>query len=155
MDEMTEVVVNQLTGEYTHSVDAKNRLFIPAKHRELLGATFVIAKDLHVNCLRVFSLEAWKAYIAPIEKLKGQKKAQVKRFLFPNADPQSADSQGRATIPKPLLDYAGIDPKEAPRVVVIGCETHAEIWNINEYEKMKADLNMDELLADLGDEVDL
>ena len=26
-----------LTGEFRHTVDAKNRLFIPAKHREELG----------------------------------------------------------------------------------------------------------------------
>lgn len=155
MNEEFDFGINQLTGEYRHSIDAKNRLFIPAKHRELLGTTFVIAKDFHANCLRVFSLEAWKAYIAPIEKLKGEKKAKVKRFLFPNADPQSADNQGRATIPKPLLDYAGISYEDAREVAIIGCETYAEIWNAAEYEKMKANLDMEELFADLDEEVDL
>lgn len=30
-----------LTGEYRHSLDPKNRIFIPAKHREELGETFM------------------------------------------------------------------------------------------------------------------
>ena len=31
-----------LMGKFTHNLDAKNRLFIPAKHRDQLGETFVI-----------------------------------------------------------------------------------------------------------------
>ena len=33
-----------LTGEYKHALDPKKRLFIPAKHREELGPSFVIVK---------------------------------------------------------------------------------------------------------------
>ena len=57
-----------LTGEYRHSVDPKNRLFIPAKHREELGPSFMIVKDVRGPRLKVFSMEAWEAYIAPIRK---------------------------------------------------------------------------------------
>ena len=32
-----------MTGTYEHSIDAKNRLFIPAKLREELGVTFYLA----------------------------------------------------------------------------------------------------------------
>ena len=35
-----------LTGEYRHSIDAKKRLFIPAKHREELGTTFMTLEGL-------------------------------------------------------------------------------------------------------------
>ena len=33
-------------GEYRHNKDSKNRVFMPAKLREELGETFVIAKDI-------------------------------------------------------------------------------------------------------------
>ena len=32
-----------MTGTYEHSIDAKGRLFIPAKLREELGVTFYLA----------------------------------------------------------------------------------------------------------------
>ena len=48
-----------LTGEYRHSVDAKNRLFIPAKHREELGEELIVARDIRTQMLKVFSLEGW------------------------------------------------------------------------------------------------
>ena len=43
-----------MTGQYAHNIDAKGRLFIPAKLREALGATFhvTIGQD---GCLSVFS----------------------------------------------------------------------------------------------------
>ena len=37
-------------GEYRHTLDAKGRLFIPAKLREELGDSFVVTKGLD-QCL--------------------------------------------------------------------------------------------------------
>ena len=34
-----------MTGTYEHSIDAKGRLFIPAKLREELGVTFYLARS--------------------------------------------------------------------------------------------------------------
>ena len=46
-------------GEYRHSKDSKNRVFMPAKLREELGESFVIAKDIREKCLKVYSLAGW------------------------------------------------------------------------------------------------
>ena len=46
-------------GEFKHNLDAKKRLFIPAKFREELGETFVIVKLLRDKGLRVCSLTEW------------------------------------------------------------------------------------------------
>ena len=40
-----------LSGEFRHQVDTKNRLFIPAKHREELGESFMIVRSIRENCL--------------------------------------------------------------------------------------------------------
>lgn len=33
-------------GEYTHSIDAKGRVIVPAKFREALGNEFIVTKGL-------------------------------------------------------------------------------------------------------------
>ena len=43
-------VSSLLTGEYSHSIDAKGRLIIPSKFREILGEDFVITKGMD-GCL--------------------------------------------------------------------------------------------------------
>lgn len=142
---------DELTGEYRHTIDSKGRFFIPAKLREYLGASFVIAKDFRAPILKIYSEEAWKVYTEPINQMKGDLKARYKRFLFPNADPQSADAQGRATIVKPLLEYAGINVKEAKEIVILGCGDYAEIWSLAAYEASMAsrEEDLDALRADL------
>ena len=46
-------------GEYSHALDAKNRIFIPAKYREELGETFVITKSID-KCLTVYTMAEWE-----------------------------------------------------------------------------------------------
>ena len=58
--------MNMFMGEYTHSVDAKGRLIIPAKFRETLGDEFVVTKGLD-HCLFAYTLKDWEVLA---EKLK-------------------------------------------------------------------------------------
>ncbi len=119
-----------LTGEYRHSVDPKNRLFIPAKHREELGPSFMIVKDVRGPRLKVFSMDAWEAYIAPIRKQERRLAESALRFLHKDAVTAEPDSQGRVLLTPGLLAYAGIT-KEA---VVVGCADYCEIWSAERYE---------------------
>ena len=41
--------IDMLMGEYNHTIDAKGRLIVPAKFREVLGDEFVVTKGLD-NC---------------------------------------------------------------------------------------------------------
>ena len=47
-----------LKGEYSHNIDAKGRLIIPAKFRDDLGEHFVITKGME-NCLYVYPEAEW------------------------------------------------------------------------------------------------
>ena len=47
-----------LTGQYQHSIDAKGRVFIPAKLREELGETFYVTMGMD-SCLSVYSDASW------------------------------------------------------------------------------------------------
>jgi MraZ protein len=121
-----------LTGEFRHSLDAKNRIFMPAKLREELGETFIIVRDIREKCLKVYSMEGWAAYTAPIKEKPRQLAEQVMRLLHRSAAQVTPDSQGRVLLPPMLVEYARIEKN----AVVVGCEEYAEIWSEANYQTM-------------------
>lgn len=132
-------------GEFRHGIDAKKRIFIPAKMRDDLGETFVVAKDIREHCLKLYSLEGWDEYLKPIREKERKLMEPVMRFLNSTMARVSPDSQGRITLPKELVEYADI--REA--AVVVGCGDYAEIWSEEAYEKLKAELDVSKLLEEL------
>jgi MraZ protein len=113
------------TGEFEHNIDPKNRIFVPAKFREELGETFVVSRDIRGPRLRVFSLEGWNEYIAPILKQERRISEKALRYLHRNAIQVKADAQGRILLTKDLIDYACITKS----AVIVGCSSYAEIWS--------------------------
>ena len=119
------------TGEFNHTLDSKNRLFIPAKHREMLGETFMVVRSIRENCIKVYSLEEWDAFLKPIMALPRKTSEVTLRFLHRNAAQVSPDSQGRILLPTGLVEYAEIKKN----AVVVGCGSYAEIWAEENYNK--------------------
>ena len=120
------------SGEFKHTLDTKNRLFIPAKHREELGESFMVAKSIRENCLKVYSMAEWEEYISPILKMERKASEAILRALHRDAAQVSADAQGRIVIPAALVSYAGI----VKNAVVVGCGKYAEIWSEEGYNAM-------------------
>ena len=110
-------------GKFTHNLDAKNRLFIPAKHREQLGESFVITRSID-KCLSVYSKEEWERYAEKLDQLPSTQAREIARFLYANATEVQPDSQGRVLVPAELVSHAGIEKS----AVIVGCGRRAEIW---------------------------
>lgn len=137
-----------LLGRFTHTVDAKNRLFIPAKHREQLGDSFVITRNID-KCLSVFSMAEWEKYTDKLEQLPTTQAREIARFIYSNAAEVQPDSQGRILISAELLAYAGIQKS----AVIVGCGRRAEIWAEevwNEKNNVEATDSLTELMIELG-----
>ena len=134
-----------LGGEYRHNLDPKNRIFIPAKLREELGSTFVVAKDIREKCLKVYSLSGWENYITPLREQKRKLSEKILRFLHASLVQVTPDSQGRIVLPQELVVHAEIEKN----VVIVGCCDYAEIWAEAGYEKLKEDEDLSEMLAEL------
>lgn len=130
-----------LTGEFRHSIDQKNRIFVPAKLREELGETFMVARDIREKCLKVYSLEGWAAYTAPIKEQRRELVEQVMRLLHRTAAQVTPDSQGRILLPPGLVEYAEIEKN----AVVVGCCDYAEIWSDTNYERIIDNVDDDAL----------
>lgn len=131
-------------GEFKHNLDAKKRIFIPAKFREELGETFVIAKVFRGNCLRVCSIEEWEKYIEPILAMNRNASEGILRKLHRRAIQVTPDAQGRVVI-SDLVPFAKIEKN----AVIIGCGHYAEIWAEEEYEAMLNEEDDDDMLEAL------
>ena len=112
-----------MTGEYQHSLDAKGRLFIPAKLRDELGEVFFITISMD-RCLCAYSGESWKNLTERVDAMPYVKQRKM-RPIFAHAAKCELDAQGRALIPQKLRDYAGF----TKNVTVVGCNNHAELWD--------------------------
>lgn len=137
-----------LMGNYSHSIDAKNRLIIPAKLKEQLGDTITIIKDSD-KCLCVYSAEEWQNYTATFNTLSKSQAKEVARYIYSNAIEVQPDSQGRVLLPQTMVDFAGI----TKNVVTIGCGKYVEIWAEERWNEMNMGdepENFAETLALLG-----
>ena len=130
-----------LSGEFRHILDTKNRLFIPAKHREELGESFMIVRSIRENCLQVYSMEEWEKYIEPIKRMDRKDSERILRTLHRNAVNVSADAQGRVILSPSLVEHAQI----TKGAVVVGCGTYAEIWSEEIYEKALEEENLEDI----------
>lgn len=134
-----------LGGEYRHAKDAKNRIFIPAKLRDELGETFVVAKDIREKCLKVYSLSGWEAYIAPLKEQNRKLSEKIMRFLHSSLVQVSPDSQGRIVLAQELIDYADLEKN----AVIVGCGDWAEIWAEASYDLIKSEVDREALISEL------
>ena len=104
-------------SEYNHTVDAKGRLIIPSKFREILGEEFVISKGMD-GCLFVYANEDWKAFEQKLTSLPliNKEARQFARFFLAGAAQVEVDKQGRILLPANLREFAGLDKD----VVLVG-----------------------------------
>ncbi len=125
-----------MKGEYQHTLDAKGRLFIPAKLREQLGDSFVVTKGLD-ECLFAYPQEAWEKLEQKIRQLPMSKSRSLQRFFLSSAADVIVDRQGRIIIPPVLRSYAGLERD----VVVIGVGERAELWDARRWNAYTDDLD--------------
>ena len=120
-----------LIGSFEHMLDAKGRVFIPAKWRESVGDTLIVTLGLletqTAKCLSGMSVEQWERFsqklsALPVTDMGGQ---AIRRKLYSMAASCEIDKQGRILIPSQLRDLAGLG-KDA---TLVGIDDHIEIWN--------------------------
>ena len=128
-------------GEYNHTIDAKGRLIIPSRFRELLGEEFVLTKGLD-GCLSIYPMSEWEAFEQKLRALPlTNKNARTfSRFFVAGATPCELDKQGRILIPQTLREFAGLDKD----VVLTGNLNRIEVWS---KEKWTDNCNYDDMDA--------
>ena len=125
-------------GTFDYTLDAKNRLTIPARFRTSLADGVVLAKGLE-RCLAVWRPDDY-------ERMTGEALAQfpplspearsLQRFFFNSSHDTELDSAGRVMVPAFLMEHAGFGRE----VVVTGSGDHLDVWDKRAFADYDAEL---------------
>lgn len=117
-----------LVGEFDFTLDAKNRVAVPARLRAAFADGIYVTQE-NERCLGGYSPDEFQRRLEEdieVAEAGSVKRRNVKRRLAATAVffPE-LDRQGRVTLPAKHVAYAGISRD----VTVIGVADHLEIWD--------------------------
>lgn len=129
-------------GLYHHTIDAKGRVSIPVRFRQVLSdryeETLIVTTDFD-QCLVAYPIEEWRQIEEKTRALPTMKK-EVKdflRFFYSGAVECPLDRQGRILLPTSLRQYAGINRD----VVLIGMMSKVEFWGERQWKQKEEQVN--------------
>ena len=125
-------------GCYKAKVDDKGRLIFPAAFKSSMGEganlRFVVKKSLFAECLEMYAYDEGErdseAVRSRLNFFKPEHAAFWREYMRGTADVEPDGKLGRMTIPKALLEKAGIGKD----VVFAGNNHLIEIWDKEKYE---------------------
>lgn len=125
-------------GQYRHNFDAKGRLTIPARFRELLTEGAFVTQGFEKN-LMALTPPAFEIITQQVNQtsITDPTARDLKRLLFSNADRVAPDKNGRILIPQFLREQAGLNSE----AVLVGVGDYFEIWSPEQWEEKMALLN--------------
>ncbi len=118
-------------GSYSHTLDNKGRLMIPAKLRNEAGGRLYILKG-YEGSLSVYKEADFQNLTAALENLSYNQRdtRDVQRITLASVVELEVDAQGRIQLPSKLLG----DYKISRSVVIVGVINHFEIWDAAAWE---------------------
>lgn len=124
------------TGTYEHTIDAKNRLSIPAAIRNAAdpdrdGTGFYLLPGHRPHTLMLVGDKRFRQWAQSRrhDGLPDDSNLTYDTLVFANAWPLEIDKAGRVLLPDVALRRAGIRRE----VTILGVNDHVEIWDRSEY----------------------
>ncbi len=116
-------------GTFDHTLDAKNRLTVPARYRAALSEGVVLAMPVDLKpCLGVWRPQEYEAYtaraLAELPPLSSRRN-ELERFFYGSSHDAELDAAGRIMVPGFLGEHA----KLAKEVVVVGVGDRLVVWD--------------------------
>lgn len=121
-----------LIGQYTHELDPKKRLTLPAKWRKDLGKKVVVTNGLD-GALFIFTENEWNKIAEKLSQtgFGNADSRSFNRVMLAHAFETDIDAAGRILIPDPLKLSAGLNSK----VVLAGMYSRIELWDEEAWKK--------------------
>ena len=117
------------------ALDAKGRLAIPSRYRDLLvpdGDGHLVLTADPSRCLLLYPRAAWEPLQERLMSLSSFNPAirALQRLLVGHADDVEVDAAGRILVPPELRRYANLDK----RVVLVGQGPKFELWDEQQWQ---------------------
>lgn len=135
-------MLGEFKGEYTHTVDGKGRIAIPARFRAKIEHGAVLARSSE-RCLCVYTEETWIEKSASFGAPTPAEEARARRFerlKYSQSNDVELDAQGRILLPLKFRQYAAI----AGEAVIIGARDRFEIWSAERWRDYLAELDAED-----------
>jgi MraZ protein len=121
--------VTLFRGTFDHSLDAKNRLTMPARYRGALSDGMVLAIPFDQKpCVGVWRAQEYDDYIhsalAGLQPLS-PRRAELERFFYGSSHDTELDSAGRIMVPARLSEHAQLGKE----VLIVGVGDRLELWS--------------------------
>jgi len=127
-------------GRYDHTLDAKNRLMVPQRFRDIVRDAegevhFYLTRGFD-QCLAMYVKSTWGRMVALLDSRKADELAEVGkrkffRLFYSSAVEVTPDKAGRILIPDHLRELAGLEK----RVVLVGVNDRIEIWDAERWSQ--------------------
>jgi MraZ protein len=127
-------------GYYDNTLDAKNRLTIPAKLRKALDDGVVVALQRDApQCVAIWCPDDYETYVSGllegIPPLSGDY-GSIERYSNAWSQEVELDAAGRVMVPAKMLEKAGLRKE----VAVIGAGNRLEIWDREAWARMSDEI---------------
>lgn len=142
-------------GRFEYIIDAKGRLSIPSRFREVLSSNYdsrLIVTNFD-QCLWAYPIAEWlelERKVGTLPQFLDEVKA-LQRVFISAATECPLDKSGRILLPPSLRDYGGLDKD----IVIVGMTKRIELWAKDRWLKVFADAqntleSLGPRLAELG-----
>ncbi len=133
------------SGTHDYTLDAKNRLTVPAKMRTSLTESVVLSRGTE-QCVSIWPKRNFEAFVAsalvdatPLDPAGDA----IRRYFFSNSFETELDSAGRVMVPAALMAHAEFGKE----VVVNGMDDRIEVWDRETWKAYNAKLDISDLAA--------
>jgi MraZ protein len=127
------------TGDYEHTIDAKQRLAIPSEIRsrmspELQGEAFYVVPGAN-GSLWLWPERTFERMASAMEQslVPGEEMMEFEELLFPQSRRLEVDKAGRVRIPEQMLQEYGL----GQTVVILGMKDHLELRDPEQWKTQR------------------
>lgn len=133
-------------GNYSHSIDAKGRMIIPAAFRDALGERFAVCPTPDFKTVAIYPLTGWlqrRDELLALVKVNARAQRLLDQFSKYSYLDCEADAQGRLLLPQKIRSWRLGDTRN---VDVNGAATHIRLLPTTDSDEQ--DRLFDEEFAD-------